>query len=202
MLKKTLALLVPGLFLLCLFSFFSVFPQNPAEINSVHLFAFHCMLKTTEYELGYIYSSAEAAAEYCHYNLRLSLLVAGYGGAGTFLTAHSLKAARKMAPKTFKKTSALLLTGIFLLCLLSVFSSLAELKGDPNTAHLVTYHCMLETVEYPLTDSNMWEAAEECYFNPGLSALVFACGISGSCLIAYSLGRIRRAAGSLAGTGP
>ena len=191
MLKKTFVVLVLGVFFLCLFSFFSAFPQNHGQLPSVHSFAYNCMLGTEEYLMGYNYRSDESAKIECHFNLRLSLLVVGYGVAGACLLTYSLRRVAKIV--TFKKTFVLLFTGIFLLCLLSFFSSIPQNPWDKNTIHLVTYHCMLETVAYPqlLMSSSMEAAAEKCHFNPNLSMLVVGCGISGICLMAYSLRQIK-----------
>ncbi len=190
MFKKSSVLLFSGTFLLCLFSFFSAFPQNPGEVNSVFLFTYHCMLDTGEYGP---YTSMRESSDNCYYNLWLSLLVAGYGGAGMFLTVHSLKSIRKKSPEMFKKMAVQLFSGIFLLCLFSVFSSIPQLQGDVNTVHLVTYHCMLETVgnSQSLADSVV-EAAEECYFDPRLSLLVIGYGATGIFLIVYSVRRIKK----------
>ena len=61
-----------------------------------------------------MYPSIKDAPDDCYFNLRLSMLVVGYGVAGTFLMAYSLRVMRRKVPKTFKKTSALLFPGILL----------------------------------------------------------------------------------------
>ncbi len=91
MFKKTFALLFSGIFLLCLFSFFSSFPQLPGDVNSVHLFTYQCMLDTVEYSQLSMDSNIEEEAEDCHFNLRLSLLVTGYGISGIGLIVYSLR---------------------------------------------------------------------------------------------------------------
>ena len=96
MFKKTFILLGFGIFLLCLFSFFSAFPQNPGQLNSVHLFSYYCMLTNSEFLNWYKYSSVESAMEDCLYNLRLSLMVVGYGISGIGLIVYSLRRITKI----------------------------------------------------------------------------------------------------------
>ena len=92
---KRLALLGLGIMLVGLFAFFSTYPINPGNLPSVHPFAYHCVLETDAYLEGYQYPSEEDAKDDCHYNMRISLLVIGYGVAGIFLIVYSVRRIKK-----------------------------------------------------------------------------------------------------------
>lgn len=80
-----------GIFLIALFVFFSLYPQNPGMLPTVFEFTFHCLSGTSEYTDGYHYTSEDDAKDECYYNMRLSFLVIAYGISGFFLIRYVLK---------------------------------------------------------------------------------------------------------------
>ena len=89
--KKRIIVLGFGILLTGLFVYFSLHPHNPGELPTVHMFAYNCLLKTDTFLDGYNYRSEESATEACYLNLRMSLIVIGYGVVGIPLILYSLK---------------------------------------------------------------------------------------------------------------
>lgn len=87
---RKLIALGSGIFLVGLFIFFSIYPQNPGELPTVYQFTYGCIAKTPQYLNGYSYPSEEEALDDCYYNMRLSFLVIAYGVSGFFLIRYSL----------------------------------------------------------------------------------------------------------------
>ena len=89
--KKLIIALGSGIVLTGLFVYFSLLHHNPGQLPTVHLFAYNCLLRTDAFMNGYIYTSEESINDACYLNLRMSLIVIGYGAAGISLFLYSLK---------------------------------------------------------------------------------------------------------------
>ena len=91
MTKKLIIALGSGIVLTGLFVYFSLLWHNPGDLPTVHLFAYNCLLRTDVFMNGYNYRSEESINDACYLNLRMSLMVIGYGAVGIPLLTYSIK---------------------------------------------------------------------------------------------------------------